>query len=233
MYVSAIVLAAGKGTRFKSCISKVLVKIDSQPILIYCLKILNSNPYIRDIIVVASMLNKEAISRLIRQYRITKIKSLVLGGRRRQDSVACGLEALDSRCDMVLIHDGARPFIDDKIVSGVIKEAKVSYAAAVGVPVNATIKEVVSYKVSGVRKTKVKKTLDRSRLWQIQTPQVFKKQLILDAYKRFGDLDVTDDAALVEKTGKKVSLVKGSYLNIKITTPDDLLLAKAIARHYR
>ena len=230
MYVTAIVLAAGKGLRLKSKISKPLIKIDSKPLIIYSLNTLSKHPYIKDIIVVANRRNLQDIRNKIKQYRIDKIKDVVLGGQVRLASVVNGLRAIDNHTDLVLIHDGARPFIDRDIVSSVIKTAKSSGAAIAGVPVKATIKSVKVSKCQSVKENIVEKTLDRSKLWEIQTPQVFRKDLILKAYNKFGDIDVTDDAMLVEKLGAKVSVVLGTYNNIKITTPEDLIVAQAIAK---
>ena len=230
MYVTAIVLAAGKGLRLKSKISKPLIKIDSKPLIIYSLNTLSKHPYIKDIIVVANRRNLQDIRNKIKQYRIDKIKDVVLGGQVRLASVVNGLRAIDNHTDLVLIHDGVRPFIDRDIVSSVIKTAKSSGAAIAGVPVKATIKSVKVSKCQSVKENIVEKTLDRSKLWEIQTPQVFRKDLILKAYDKFGDIDVTDDAMLVEKLGAKVSVVLGTYNNIKITTPEDLIVAQAIAK---
>jgi 2-C-methyl-D-erythritol 4-phosphate cytidylyltransferase len=226
MYVTAIVLAAGKGLRFTSRLSKPLIKVNSKPIIIRCLGILSQHPYIKDIIVVANSKNSISIIREIKQYRIKKIKDIILGGRLRQNSVINGLKAMDMRTGLVLIHDAVRPFIDKDMVSSVIKEASRYGAAIVGVPVKDTVKKV---------KTKfvVEKTLNRKSLWEVQTPQAFKKELILEAYERFGDIEVTDDASLVEKLGAKVKIVRGSYNNIKITTPDDLIFAEAIAKNLK
>jgi 2-C-methyl-D-erythritol 4-phosphate cytidylyltransferase len=231
MYVTAIVLAAGRGLRLKSRITKPLIEIKHKPIIIYCLQVLSRHPYIRDIIVVANSKNFKNIARKTKQYKIAKIRNIVLGGKERQDSVCNGLQALDRGSDLVLIHDGVRPFIQPKIVSRVVCAAKRSGAAIVGVPVKATIKSVARLPVCPfARKFLVKKTLHRNNLWEIQTPQVFRKDLILKAYKKFGRIMVSDDAALVEKLGARVSIVQGDYKNIKITTPEDLLLAKAIVR---
>ena len=253
-HVSAIVLAAGRGLRLfhpngftpggaiplsvrrcagKSEVSKPLVKIDSQPLIIYCLKTLSSHPCIKDIVLVVNAENKEAILREIARYKIVKIKRVVMGGPRRQDSVKSGLDAQGAHADLVLIHDAARPFIDKGMVTSVIREAQSCGAAIVGVPVKATIKEVRSQKSEVRSRFAVEKTLDRSRLWEIQTPQVFKKDLILRAYKKFAShTEVTDDAMLVERLGVKVSIVLGSYNNIKITTPEDLILAQGIAKKW-
>jgi len=224
-YVSAIVLAAGRGERFQSKIPKLLASIAKKPIIIYSLEALSRHPSVKDIVVVVSPKNSRQITRLIKQYRIGKIVRVVKGGLRRQDSLGNGLKAINSRTDLVLVHDAARPFIDRELISSVISKANRKGAAVVGVPVKATIK-----KASG---NLVEKTIERKNLWEIQTPQVFSKDLILKAHKRFSSTDVTDDAMLVEKMGAKVSLVQGSYNNIKITTPEDLVIAEAIARKVR
>jgi len=232
MYVAAIVLAAGKGYRLQSKIPKPLVEINSKPIIVYSLNILSRHPKIKEIILVANPKNlKDTISK-IRQYRIKKIKHVVLGGRMRQDSVINGLRAISPKTDLVLIHDGVRPFINKEMVSEVIREAEISGAAIAGVPVKATIKMVTYRKSHIANRIEVKKTLNREDLWEIQTPQVFRKDLILKAYKKFGNLSVTDDSMLMEKLGAKVSIVLGSYNNIKITTPEDLILAEAIAKKW-
>jgi len=248
VYVTAIVLAAGKGLRMQPKmpkprhpevirrrvasfgISKPLIKINSQPLIIYSLNTLCKHPDIKDIIVVANYRNLQDLRNNIKRFRIGKVKDVVLGGQMRQASVINGLKAIDSRTGLVLIHDAVRPFIDKRMVSSVIKAAKSYGAAIVGVPVKATIKEVTSYRLPVTSKYIVKKTLDRSKLWEIQTPQVFRKDLILKAYNKFGNIDVTDDAMLVEKLGVEVRVVIGTYNNIKITTPEDLVLAEAIAR---
>jgi 2-C-methyl-D-erythritol 4-phosphate cytidylyltransferase len=229
-YVTAIVLAAGKGLRFKGKTSKALFKINAHPVIIYCLKVFSQHPEIKEIILVVNSQNKKNIIRKLNQYRIRKIKKVVLGGKLRQDSVSNGLKAIDRRTDLVLIHDGVRPFINQKMVFNLIKAAKRYGAAILGVPVRATIKKVLSSQSSVISKVIVKETLNRKNLWEIQTPQVFKKGLILRAYEKFGNIEVTDDARLVEKLGVPVRIVFGSYNNIKITTSDDLILAEAILK---
>ncbi|MBU1727154.1 MAG: 2-C-methyl-D-erythritol 4-phosphate cytidylyltransferase [Candidatus Omnitrophica bacterium] len=223
MRVSAILLAAGKGERFKSKISKPLVKIGSLSLIAYSLRILSGVSSISEIIVVSNHENKEAVVLEIRKHRIVKVKKIVLGGKLRQDSVYNGLKAVDAAADLVLIHDSARPFIDKKMVLSVIKEADAFGAAIVGVPVKATIKKVTSRMV-------VAKTIDRSDLWEIQTPQVFRKKLIERAFEKCGRGIATDDAMLVEKLSEPVSVVLGSYNNIKVTTPEDLVIAQAIVK---
>ena len=236
MQVSAIVLAAGKGRRFyragKAKIPKLLAKINSKPIIIYSIGVLNKHPSVREIIVVVNARNSSKIISKINQYKIGKIIRVVRGGRQRQDSVRNGLKAMHSRRGLVLIHDGARPFIDKKLISSLIWQAQRSGAAIAGVPVKATIKQLKAQSPKPKGKLLVEKTLNRDNLWEIQTPQVFRKDLILKAFSKFGNLKVTDDSMLVEKLGTQVSIVLGSYNNIKITTPEDLLLAEAIAKRW-
>lgn len=220
-YVTAILLAAGKGVRCRSKISKPLLKINGKPLISYSLKVLQRHPAVKNIIVVVNKSNRKAITSLIK-HSIRKVSDIILGGSQRQDSVANALRRVGKETEIVLIHDACRPFITKKIVAMALACADKNGAAIVGVPVKDTIKRVS-------RGLYVEDTLKRNALWQIQTPQVFRRDLILQAYVKFGRQRVTDDAAWVEKLGKKISIVKGSYLNIKITTPEDLVLAEAIA----
>lgn len=214
-------LAAGGGKRFKSKAPKPLVNINSKPLIIYSLQTLSKHPSVKSIILAVNTKNAHGIKKVLKRYRIGKIKKIVLGGLRRQDSVFNAIMETDKNTDLILIHDAARPFIEKNTVTAVIRQAQNTGAAIVGVPAKATIKKVSE-------KFIVKETLERRALWEIQTPQVFKKDLILRAYKRFGNGGVTDDSMLVEKLGVKVSVVLGSYNNIKITTPEDLELARRI-----
>jgi 2-C-methyl-D-erythritol 4-phosphate cytidylyltransferase len=181
--------------------------------------------------VVVNNSNRAAVARLVREKKIGKVESLVEGGRRRQDSVRRALKGLDSAAGLVLIHDAARPFISRDEISRVIRQAAKSGAAILAVPVKATIKKIRPSpgKRRGKSRYYVEGTLRRDTLVEVQTPQVFDKEIILKAYRRFGAATVTDDASLVEKSGREVSIVRGCYHNIKITTPEDLLIAEAIA----
>jgi len=226
MMVSAILLAAGASKRLGAKVSKPLVKICSKPAIIYSLLTLSRQDRIDEIIVVVNKNNKFQIIKSIKQFGIKKIKAIVEGGLRRQDSVRSGLARISDKSSLVLIHDSARPFITRDLIAGVIKKAEKTGAAILGVPVKATIKSAGSHLA-------VDKTLDRRKLWEIQTPQVFARDLICEAYKKFGDSLVTHDASLVEKTKARVSIVMGSYANIKITTVEDLDLAESIARKHK
>ncbi len=147
--------------------------------------------------------------------------AVCLGGKRRQDSVAAGLRQTGD-CDWVVIHDGARPLLTAGLINDGLKAAQETGAAIAAMPVKDTIKIADEDK-------SVRQTLSRESLWAIQTPQVFRREVILKAYQQTDD-DVTDDAALVERAGGKVILYMGSYDNIKVTTPDDLTLAEVLIR---
>jgi len=228
MYICAIVVAAGRGTRLRSSISKPLVRLGSKPIILHSLQTLSKCPRIKAIVVVVNRANRQAIKRLISVSGLFKISGIVDGGQRRQDSVTNGLAVLPDACDYVLIHDAARPLIDMASLERLIKGVKKNGAAILGVPVKSTIKEVQGLCGSDV--LKVGRTLDRKRLWEIQTPQAFRKNIIMKAYNSFGMINVTDDSALVEKLGVEVSLIMGSYENIKITSPEDVRVAAALLR---
>ncbi len=220
--LSAILLAAGKSRRFLKRQSKVLSGICAKPVIYYSLSVLNKHPKVDEIIVVASLKNIKEIALIIRKYKIGKAVKVVLGGGERKYSVYNGLKVLSPDTDYVLIHDGARPFINSKMISSSILAARKHRAAVVGVPEKHTIKEI--------GRRKAIKTLNRESLWEIQTPQVFKKDIILKAYQNISGYNVTDDAMLVERLGIRPAVVLGSYSNIKITTPEDLTIAEAILK---
>lgn len=221
MHVTAILLAAGRGRRLKSPVSKPLVRLNNFPIFEFSLKILERHPLITEIILVVNSGNYREVADRVRKSGYRKVRSLVLGGLRRQDSVFNALKNTDAKTRMVLIHDSARPFFKPREITALITRARRTGAAILGVPVKATVKECSPARI-------VKKTLERKNLWEIQTPQVFSRDLIFKAYRRFGRGDVTDDAGLIEKLHKRVVLIKGSYDNIKITTPEDLFIARTI-----
>jgi len=219
---SAILLAAGSGSRLEAPVSKPLVKIGKYPVFLYSLRALIACPQIDEIIVVVNPANQRQITGIIRKSSFKKVKAVVLGGRRRQDSVYNGLHAVKESSRWVLIHDSARPFIERALISKVIRQAVKHGAAILAVRPKATIKLAAGFFVT--------RTLNRKKLWEVQTPQVFKKDLLLKAYKKYLHAPVTDDASLIEKLGKQVNIVPGSYGNIKITTSEDLFLAKLIVQ---
>lgn len=219
MKVEAIVACAGVGNRLKRKLSKPLVKLNGIPIFIRTIKTLSRVRLIDKIILVVKKEELARFAQEVKRYHLKKIKTIIPGGKTRSNSVKNGLSALDKQTDLVVIHDGARPLVDKNSITQVIKAARKSGAAILAVPAKATIKQITVQRV--------KKTLDRKKLWEAQTPQVFKKAIILKAYKSFKGV-ATDDAFLVERLGRPVKIVMGSYQNIKITTPEDLAFAKLI-----
>ena len=223
MKVAAIVAAAGKGERLKSKVRKPFVALGKEPILLHALRVLDNSNLIGEIIVVAHQADLPKARLLIKKAKLKKFKEIVAGGKRRMDSVKNGLAAISEDADYVIIHDGCRPFIDNKMISSVLDAAGVFGAAIAGVPVKPTIKEVEKGNF-------VAATLKRETLVDVQTPQAFRKDILLRAYDRafVEGAIATDDAALVERLGIKVKVVDGSYRNIKITTPEDLRYAKML-----
>lgn len=224
MFVSVIVLAAGKGERFCSAIPKPFVKLAGRPVIEHCLKTFGSLRDVRQVICAVSPEGIGRLQRIVNRLRLPGWR-IVPGGARRQDSVRNALRALDPRADIVLIHDGVRPLVARATVAAVIREAARSGAAIAAVPAKATIKKV-AVKAGRAR---VKGTLRREELWEVQTPQGFRRKLIIDAYAG-GRGSVTDDASLVERMGRPVAIVAGEYTNIKITTPEDLVIAEALIK---
>ncbi|MBL7068402.1 MAG: 2-C-methyl-D-erythritol 4-phosphate cytidylyltransferase [Candidatus Omnitrophica bacterium] len=232
MRVTAIVPAAGAGSRIaiKKGRRKPFLIVNDKPILIHTLIALERSGVIDDIIVVV---HRDDVARCItalRRYGLRKITRVIAGGKTRFESVRKGLFSVKGNPDAVIVHDGVRPIIDKDIISKSIKACRRFGAAVCGVPATSTHKLVRN-------DLTVKATADRRRLYSIQTPQVFKKDIILKAYKRYARCKqsdgITDDSVLVEKLGYKVKVVPGSYENIKITTPQDLILAKMLLKRDR
>ncbi len=223
--ISMVVAAAGQGRRMGAGQNKLLLELAGEPILVHTLTRLQASPLIAEIVLVAS---PEEITIWTDRWglpqRFPKLTQVVAGGRERQDSVFQGLEAVSPEWQWVGVHDGARPFVADQELVDVIRAAQSSQAALLAVPVKETIKRVGQGKVLA--------TLERSSLWAAQTPQVFARPLIMAAYQaaaRDGYCG-TDDASLVERLGVEVTVVPGSYRNIKITTPEDLRVAEMLWR---
>ncbi len=224
--VVAVIASAGKGKRLNNKIAKPLVALNGKPILIHTLKNLSKSNLIQEIVVVVNKAYLNVFKKKIKQFGLKKVKHIVAGGSTRSRSVLNGLNAMAEDCDLVLIHDGARPFVSQGLIKKAIEAAKRFGAAIVAVPAKSTIKKI------NPEKMEVINTLNRNFLWEVQTPQVFKSDLILNAYKNARSLNFTDDAALLEKLGRRVKVVMGSYTNIKITTSGDLALAKIIAKDF-
>ena len=219
MKIQAIVPAAGAGKRLKAAASKPLVLIKGTPLLIYSLKAFEQCSLIHSVIVVAPKKNIKEFQKVIKDFKIKKVACCVAGGKRRCDSVLNGLRRLDKDTDFVVIHDGARPFLTVELLKRCITAAQRHKAVVAAVPMKPTVKRVTKSFV-------IKETLNRDELWEIQTPQVFAKEIIVKAYKHLGASAPTDDAQLVENMGVETRVVEGSYQNIKITTKEDLGFAE-------
>ncbi|WBW97972.1 2-C-methyl-D-erythritol 4-phosphate cytidylyltransferase [Oceanirhabdus sp. W0125-5] len=226
MKVGAIVLAAGKGSRMKAGINKQFLEIQEKPILYYSLNVFERNSNIDFIVVVCSPEEKLIIKDcIIDKYGFKKVKMLVAGGKERKDSVFNGLKVMEG-VDVVLIHDGARPFINNRIIDEGIEHTLKFNCCACGVMPVDTIKVVDGERLS-------KYTPKRSDLIAVQTPQCFKYDLIRECHEKVNSqgIEVTDDTSVVEYFGNKVYLYEGSYNNIKITTPKDMIMAKEIYKN--
>ncbi|MFA6989509.1 MAG: 2-C-methyl-D-erythritol 4-phosphate cytidylyltransferase [Candidatus Gastranaerophilaceae bacterium] len=220
MKISAIIPAAGSGSRYSKNKNKLLENLCGKPVFIHTIEKIALVDEINEIIICTSPDIIEEITLLIEKWFINNAIKIILGGETRQQSVYNGLKRCENP-DFVLIHDAARPLIEKETIIQAINSAKEKGSAIVAVPSKDTIKIADdTLKITG--------TPDRKYLWNIQTPQIFKYEEILNAHERFKELDATDDAALLEKTGKNVYLFKGSYKNIKITTTEDLMIAEVL-----
>lgn len=219
--IAAIVLAAGAGKRMNSTVHKQYMLLNEKPVLYYALKAFEESEVTEIILVVGAGEEEYCKTQIIDKYGIGKIGAIVQGGRERYHSVYAGLKAAQG-ADYVLIHDGARPLVTADIIRRSIECVRAGQPCVVGVPAKDTIKVLDA---NGF----VKETPDRSTLWQMQTPQTFPYSMIRAAYEKIvseDDNTVTDDAMVLEKaTGQRVKVIEGSYQNLKITTPEDLLVA--------
>jgi 2-C-methyl-D-erythritol 4-phosphate cytidylyltransferase len=226
MNTSVLVPAAGMGRRMGAAVNKQYLQLGGRPILARTLELFEKHPAIRSIFPIIPADEIDYFEeQILPRTDLTKLGGIVAGGKERQDSVRNGLRQLllsgiepDS---VVLIHDGVRPLFNSTLISTLIDIARLKGGAVVGVPAKDTLKEVEDGLIVA--------TPERSRLWQVQTPQAFRFELLLRAYQQ-ADKDSfsgTDDASLVERIGTQVVMVEGDYRNIKITTPEDLLIAEA------
>ena len=218
--ISVIIVAAGSGNRMKSEISKQFLKINNKEIFAYSVEKFEKLDCISQIMVVTSEPYFQHTLEVEEKYEWKKTK-VIKGGKERQDSVYAGLNALET-CDVVIVHDGVRPFVKEQNILDVINKTIKNGACILAVPMKETVKIC--------KDSIVKETLNRSSLWSIQTPQGFMYKDILSAYKKLqvNDEVVTDDAVLMEKEGHKIFITEGEYSNIKITTPEDIVFGKAL-----
>lgn len=225
-FVSVIIAAAGMSNRMGSKINKQFIVIDNKPILAHTIEKFENCKYIDEIIVVSKEQEVEYCRKeIVRKYGFKKVTNLIKGGKERQDSIYNGIMALNERVDIVLTHDGARPFVRPQSILDGIEGALEYGACVIGVPLKDTIKVIGD-------ENKVHHTPNRSLLWAAQTPQCFKIELLKEGYEYAiaeGILG-TDDSSLVEKKGYPVRMIMGTYDNIKITTPEDIVVAESIAK---
>ena len=217
--ISAIVLAGGRGKRMNYHKSKQFIEIKGKPVLVYTLEKFIYNKIIDEVILVLPEDEVDYCKKEVLQKYSLKVDRIVIGGKERQDSVFNALEAME-KANIVLIHDGARPFISEKIIEEGIKYANIYGAAAPGVTPKDTIKIKNEDNISV-------DTPDRNTLVAVQTPQCFKYDEIYQCHRKIKEVNaiVTADTSVVERYGHKVYLYEGDYTNIKITTPEDLILA--------
>lgn len=216
--VGAVIIAAGRSQRMGE-LDKVFASLANEPVLSHTLRVFHTCPAVEEIALVLSPKNLQQGRRLVEEQGWWKVRHICLGGERRQDSVREGLARL-SGCEWVVIHDAARPLVSHHLILCGLNEARERGAAIAAVPVKDTLKVVGP----GLE---VEDTPNRSTLWAVQTPQVFRYHLIWEAYSQ-PQAPATDDAVLMERLGHRVKVYMGSYDNIKITTQEDLAIAEAL-----
>jgi 2-C-methyl-D-erythritol 4-phosphate cytidylyltransferase len=218
--VGAIVVAAGRSERMGE-VEKIFAHISGKPLLAHAVDAFQRSPIVDSLAIVLAEDKVGDGLDLVKKYRWSKVVAVCPGGARRQDSVSEGLKQL-GKVDWVMIHDGARPCVTQDIIERGLEQAKDTGAAIPAMPVADTIKVVSPDSF-------VKDTPPRDKLWAVQTPQVFRFDIISEAHRKAKD-NVTDDASMVESLGHKVKVFRGSYTNIKVTTPEDLIIAEAIIK---
>jgi 2-C-methyl-D-erythritol 4-phosphate cytidylyltransferase len=223
MKVSAIIPAAGLGIRMGSSVPKQFLLLDGKPILHHTLSVLDQCSIVNEIILVVSEKEVTKAQQEI-QGSHPKVTKVIAGGKERQDSVGNGLQSLDSEADIVVIHDGVRPFVLPGLIRKTVEAARDFGSAITAIPISDTIK-----KVNG--EGQVERTVDRGGLWRVQTPQTFRVSLLKEAFEkaRADNFYGTDESSLIEHLGKEVKVIPGSEFNIKITRSEDLVLGETIA----
>jgi 2-C-methyl-D-erythritol 4-phosphate cytidylyltransferase len=222
--VSVIIAAAGLSLRMGTNVRKPFIMIGKKPVFFYTLEKFYKLKRIKEIIFVV---NKGDLSTVIEKWsdelKAYKVTNIIAGGKRRQDSIYNGLTQLDPNTKIILIHDAVRPLVSNEIIKAVIEKAEERGAAIAATPMKSTVKKVNS-------NLGIIETIPRHNLWMAQTPQGFKRDIIIKAYDKIKNTNTefTDDAEVAEKCGFKVGLVLGSYDNIKITTREDLKLAESL-----
>jgi 2-C-methyl-D-erythritol 4-phosphate cytidylyltransferase len=223
--IFGIIVAAGKSERMGPDVDKAFLSLGTRPVLAYSLLAFEQCPLIDGVILVVRKDRMDSARGLAQIFGCDKVRKIVAGGASRQASVMTGLAALGDDVRVVAVHDGARPCVTSDLISETIKSAKRHGSGVAAVKITDTIKEVDRGMV-------VSRTVDRSKLWAVQTPQTFKVELLTRAYEHVGKkkLAITDEASAVETLGEEVHLVPAPLSNIKITTPEDLALAGMILK---
>lgn len=224
MKIQVVIPAAGSGQRLHMTTVKALVPLNQRPLFIRTIEVFERCSLVHSIILAVPGHLLNVFKEEAQRYDIKKIVAILPGGERRCDSVAMCLKHLDRDTQRVIVHDAARPFVRDQLLSECIHRSFSHPAVIAAIPVTPTIKKV------DIEQMTIIQTLDRDHLWEAQTPQIFDKELLLKAYRSLGRHNPTDDAMLVEQLGVAVKIVQGQPENIKITTPEDLSLAEVISR---
>ena len=217
--IGVVIVAAGISQRM-SGLDKIFLPLADKPVIAHTLQAFGNLPTVDAMALVVSDKNLTAGAQILSELGLSKRVAITIGGDRRQDSVRNGLVLL-SECDIIIVHDGARPFVNADIVDRGLLAVEKTGAATAAVPIKDTIKEVDTLDMMVVS------TLERTHLWAAQTPQVFGYRQLKNAHESIS-YDVTDDASMIECMGGTVKLFMGSYQNIKITTPEDVVMAEAI-----
>ena len=226
IFVSAVIVSAGNSTRMGG-INKQFLQLDGAPVISNTITVFEKSDIIDEIIIVTRESDIEEVENLVKKYKFNKISNIVAGGETRQLSVYNGVISTADIADLVAIHDGARPLATVKVIEETVKAAAKYGAAATGVKVKDTVKIVDDNDY-------ITDTLDRAYMRFIQTPQVFNKKLYLDAIESVeNSKEFTDDCMLIEAYGKTIKFVDGDYENIKITTPEDVVLAESYLKRRR
>ena len=220
---TAIILAAGKSERMGSGVDKAFLSLVNKPVVAWSLLAFEKCADIDRIVLVVRKDQVMASKAVVKMFGISKIAKILPGGTKRQESVAAGLAACDVDTRTVVIHDGARPMVTPELISEVVKQVKKSPAVTVGRPMTDTVKRCE-------KGTVVTETVDREKLWTVQTPQAFQVKEIRAAYKTLGTKEVTDDCRAVELNGGTVKIVENLKPNFKITTVEDLQLAATLLK---
>lgn len=224
--ITCIVAAGGSGTRMGAQINKLFLEIADIPVIAHTLLALEKNRKIDEIIISAREEDIIFLSEIVNTFAVSKVKTIVKGGATRGASVLAASKEISEDTDFVMVHDGARPLISDEIISRTVDTAVSFGAAACGVKPKCTLKAIESGIISG--------TVDREKTVEIQTPQVFSKELFNKMYSLESDIieSATDDCVLAEKCGAAIGFCEGSYSNIKVTTPEDIQIAESLLRRY-